>query len=1211
MSRSIALRANCIERAKLAVKRNGFLSQRNLAESAGFSLATVGKFLRGKPVDVATFVELCAYLNIDWQEVADIERPEDRNGRGSGKGEPATEAAEPASPAATLPSAALEPVAERVEQFDRGDAPNPARFFGRNAELDRLQIWVERERAPVVSILGMGGIGKTTLAAKFVRQVQHCFERSIWRSLRNAPSLGALLESLLPHLSERSQVPESLDERLLLLARCLCDRRCAIVLDNVESILQAGRRGGGYRPGYEAYGQLFDLFAGLESGSCLLLTSREKPPEFAARTDIKSLSLSGLDPMAGWELLQAQTNFVGATAEGGYRLVERYGGNPLALKLVAATIQDFIAGNVADFLNALSEGPVLLDDIRQLLVEQFERLGEREREISYWLAIACDSVSWRDLQANLVARLSAGELLSALSDLDRRSLIEKQGDTFAQPAAVQEYLLGEFIDRICQEVTDRRSDWLCRYPLMQAQAPEYARTAQQKLILQPVAESLLLKFGDARALVRPLQEILAAARGASLESASGGYLASNIIHLIRHLGLPLSGWDFSDLPIWQAYLQGLDLQEVDFRNCHFSRTTFTQPFGSIRAIAFVPPGSSLGQALATGDTTGEVRIWGLQERQTIFSHRNHANWVCALAFSPDGSFLASGCADGVLNLWRATTNEIVLTLSAHDSWVMGVAFSPDGSLLASASGDRTLKLWNTTTGECVRVLRGHSRGVLCVAFSPDGRTLASGSTDGTIVLWDARTGECRRRLQGHSGGVWSVAFGILGPEVILASGGADNTIRIWSGRDGACLQTLEEHENWVWDVAFSAQGSFLASGSADGTVKLWDPVDGRCLRTLQGHGNWVWCVAFSPYCDSIASGSEDRTLRLWETDSGRCWLALKGSGNWVWSVAFSPTGETLASGSADRCVRLWSSAGDARENDSPQVLGRASGAIWSVAFGPDESAIVSGNEDGSILLWPYARTRTTVKTLPRVLIGHAQTVWSVAFSPDSRTLVSGSADRTLRIWDARSGQCLKVLRGHKHWVMGVAFSPDGQQVASASGDCTLKLWDVETGDCTRTLTGHASGLLAVAYSRDLLATAGTDRSVFLWDLKGEERPRILLGHQNWVASIAFSEDGRWLASGGADRTIRVWDVVSGECLRILRGHAGSVWSVAFQPGGHDRPLLASGSDDKTIRFWDALGGECYRTLATREPYAGMNLAGARGLTAAQQQTLEGLGAVVA
>ncbi|AOY79824.2 hypothetical protein BJP36_07655 [Moorena producens JHB] len=47
----------CIEKVKLAVRRNGFPSQGALAEHVGLYLATVNNFLTGKPVGVASVFE--------------------------------------------------------------------------------------------------------------------------------------------------------------------------------------------------------------------------------------------------------------------------------------------------------------------------------------------------------------------------------------------------------------------------------------------------------------------------------------------------------------------------------------------------------------------------------------------------------------------------------------------------------------------------------------------------------------------------------------------------------------------------------------------------------------------------------------------------------------------------------------------------------------------------------------------------------------------------------------------------------------------------------------------------------------------------------------------------------------------------------------------------------------------------------------------------
>ena len=62
MSRSLKVRSDCIQQAKLALKRNGFPSQRAFAEELGLALSTLSRFLTGKTVDYATFLEICGKL---------------------------------------------------------------------------------------------------------------------------------------------------------------------------------------------------------------------------------------------------------------------------------------------------------------------------------------------------------------------------------------------------------------------------------------------------------------------------------------------------------------------------------------------------------------------------------------------------------------------------------------------------------------------------------------------------------------------------------------------------------------------------------------------------------------------------------------------------------------------------------------------------------------------------------------------------------------------------------------------------------------------------------------------------------------------------------------------------------------------------------------------------------------------------------------------
>ena len=1204
MPRSIKAHPNCFDTLRIAIKRNGFPTQRALSERAGYSLATVKKFLGGKPVDFATFTELCETLNLDWEEIADL-----------GNQLPP----EPARPQRTSSQAPKPSSAQ-----DWGGVVDVSIFHGRSAELKTLEEWIVRDRTRLVALSGLDGVGKTTLTAKLTHSIADQFDYLIWRSLKNAPPMQETILNLLNFFLEqsemgasRSEVANTPDERLSQLINCMRDHRCLVVLDNIESLFEEAtspsqpqsRPAGTYREGYEDYGYLFETIGETPHNSCLLITTRELPKEIKIQSGdtlpMRCFQLSGLPESDGRDLLQAIGDFTGSQSEW-ETLIQAYSGNPLALKMIAAAVRDYFDGSLSDFLLALQQDSLVLGDVKQLLVRQVERLTPLEKEIMYWLAVNREPVAWQTIKADLARKVPLNEILQAIDSLERRSLLEKKRSRITQQAVIMDYFTEEIITRTCQEVFGQEKALLRSHALVKASSSDYISQAQTRLILQPVINRLLAKQPDVESLAATLMESLESER--NQPSSASGYLGGNVLTILRHLEIDLQGYDFSNLTIWQACLQDLNLYDVNLAGSDLSNSVFNQPFGSIRTIAFSPvsttaarsDGEPTGEMLATGDTNGEIWLW-----ETALSHM-------------EGSSGTSSAAPGDIGAH-------ISTLTGHKNWVLSVAFSADGSLLLSGSADRTIRLWDVEISECLQTLEGHGNWVMSVVFSSDGELIATGSADRTIKLWDLSTGECLRTLEGHKHGVWSVALSPNGKTI--ARGRADQNVRLWSLNTRSREQSKAGHRNWVWMVAFSPNGKTLASGSADQTVRLWSlekqskaqpkakskakskakretSSSNQCLRVLTGHSNWVWSVAFSPDGNYLTSGSEDRTMRLWDLSSGQCLKRLQGSSNWVWSVAYRPEGKTLASGQGDRLVHLWDT-----DSESPlENLSGAQRAIWSVAFSPDGRLVASGNEDGKVNLWDISagsiHNRRTYQ-----LAGHTKAIWSVAFDPAGKTLASGSADQSIRLLDTKTKRCRQTLTGLMDWVCSVAYHPKQNLLASGSYDRTIKLWDLETGQCTETWKGHTSGLWCIAFSPkgEFLASSGIDQTVRLWDVSSGDCQHVLTGHENWVMAVDISPDGRWVASGSADHTVRIWDARSGKLTHTLAEHSNSVWSVVFSPDGQQ---LVSGSDDKTIKLWSVKTGKCLKTLKNKDPYEGMDITGIIGLTESEISTLEQLGAVI-
>jgi len=466
-------------------------------QDAHTSKATLRRFWQGERIQREIFIALCQAVGInEWEAIADF------------------------SDVSSTPESQVS-----NSFIDWNEAPNIETFYGRNRELEQLGNWII-DGCKLVTIVGIGGIGKTSLALTLADRIQANFDCLIWKSLLNSPSLVNLLDSIFSSLNHT--VIQDIDKGIKQLIQLFQQRRCLLILDGLEAVLSN-------KENAIAYNSFIQQLNQTRHQSCIIITSREKlnlidinPKVFCC------LTLQGLSTIDTIALFQSQ-GFTGKEL-GLSALIKLYRGNPLALKLVIPLIQSIFAGNIVAFLN--QNALVIGDRLHNILQQQFEQLSDLEQDILYWLAIWQEPISFCRLQSQFLISLDPATILTGIAGLEKRSLLEKWVSdheySFTLQPLIMKFVTDKLVECAVQEINQvvssndishfkvLRTHWLLR--------PGTDDIAGDRILLQ-LREQLLRNYGAN--LPQILNQILSLLSDKS--PLAIGYVGSNIMAILHHL----------------------------------------------------------------------------------------------------------------------------------------------------------------------------------------------------------------------------------------------------------------------------------------------------------------------------------------------------------------------------------------------------------------------------------------------------------------------------------------------------------------------------------------------------------------------------------------------------------------------------------------------------------------------------------------------------
>ena len=325
----IKLSSQGIELIDLARKQRGWTkADSHWVAAAHTSEPTLRRFWRRVPISMETFQEICAAIDIDWQQVAEQSFNVSASSR-----------------------TALDP-----------------QFVGREAAMDDLA-QLKAEGHKLILIQGEGGIGKTTLARKFLQRqsFDRILELPIGMEADSIASVELVLEEWLGRYFQEEPGQElgiSLDR----LRRQLQNprHRVGILIDRLETALHNGCLMHPHR----RYLELLHTLSHPDVQSLTLIASRELlyEPDIL----LESYRLAPLSQDA-WQQFFSYRNVVSQSSSLP-EMHQAYGGNAEAMCILAHTIRTHFAENLEAYWQRHRDNLLLNPTLNHLVENQFNKL---------------------------------------------------------------------------------------------------------------------------------------------------------------------------------------------------------------------------------------------------------------------------------------------------------------------------------------------------------------------------------------------------------------------------------------------------------------------------------------------------------------------------------------------------------------------------------------------------------------------------------------------------------------------------------------------------------------------------------------------------------------------------------------------------------------------------------------------------------------------